>query len=170
MFLDLFKNLSLKKIIKAYLPKTKEPSKNKILLVGLLIDGTHFDKAEELMNEFYNYGIRKENLKVLVYTKTKQTESKLFTHFSSRDFTLSGEFVNNELDAFVETPFDLLVSYYNKNQIKITYLTAKSKADFKVGFVMDQKNFNHLMIDVPLSDYKLFMQELFKYLKSLNKI
>ncbi|HUH52396.1 MAG TPA: hypothetical protein VLZ11_09860 [Flavobacterium sp.] len=170
MFLDLFKNLSLKKIIKAYLPKTKEPSKNKILLVGLLIDGTHFDKAEQLINEFSNYGIRKENLKTLVYTKTKQPEHELFSYFSSKDFTLSGEFVNKELDAFVETPFDLLVSYYNKNQIKITYLTAKSKADFKVGFVMEQKNFNHLMIDVPLSDYKLFTQELFKYLKSLNKI
>lgn len=170
MFLDLFKNLSLKKVIKAYLPKTKEPSKNKILLVGLLIDGTHFEKTEELIDELSNYGIRKENIKTLVYTKIKHPENKLFSFFSSKDFSLSGEFTNKELDVFVETPFDLLVSYYNKNQIKITYLTAKSKADFKVGFVMEQKNFNHLMIDVPLSDYKLFAQELFKYLKSLDKI
>ncbi len=170
MFLDLFKNLSLKKTTKAYLHKTKEPSENKILRVGLLIDGTHFDKAEELINEFYKYGVRKENLKTLVYTRVKQPENNLMSYFSSKDFTVSGEFVNKEIDSFVETPFDMLVSYYNKNQIKISYITAKSKADFKVGFVMEQKGFNHLMIDVPLSDYKLFTQELFKYLKSLNKI
>lgn len=170
MFLDLFKNLSLKKTIKAYLHKTKEPSENKILRLGLLIDGTHFDKAEELINEFYKYGIRKENLKTLVYTRVKQPENNLMSYFSSKDFTVSGEFVNKEIDSFVETPFDMLVSYYNKNQIKISYITAKSKADFKVGFVMEQKGLNHLMIDVPLSDYKLFIQELFKYLKSLNKI
>ena len=46
----------------------------------------------------------------------------------------------------------------------------KAKAGFKVGFASIDKRLNHFMIDTNAENYIVFMSELFKYLKILNKI
>ena len=73
------------------------------------------------------------------------------------------------MNSFVFVKSDLLVNYYQE-QIDLEYIACKSVADFKVGFVTGKESANHLSIDCPLSDYKLFTVELFKYLKAFNKI
>jgi len=48
--------------------------------------------------------------------------------------------------------------------------THLSKASFKVGFASIDKRLNHFMIDTNAENYMVFMEELFKYLKILNKL
>jgi len=45
-----------------------------------------------------------------------------------------------------------------------------SKAKFKVGFASVSKKLNHFMIGTHAEDHEVFMSELFKYLKILNKL
>ncbi|MBC8882701.1 hypothetical protein H9X57_02750 [Flavobacterium piscinae] len=49
-------------------------------------------------------------------------------------------------------------------------VTHKSKADFKVGFTSTDKRLNHFMIDTDVENYTVFVDELFKYLRILNKL
>ena len=49
-------------------------------------------------------------------------------------------------------------------------MSIKTKARFRVGFREIDSYFNDLILDLPLQDFKLFKQELKKYLGVLNEI
>ena len=49
-------------------------------------------------------------------------------------------------------------------------ITHDSKARFKVGFSSIDKRLNHFMINSTSTNHAVFVNELFKYLKLLNKI
>jgi len=64
----------------------------------------------------------------------------------------------------------LLISFYEQKQIPLVIVTHQSKADFKVGFAEVDKRLNHFMINTAMENYTIFVEELFKYLRILNKI
>ena len=77
---------------------------------------------------------------------------------------------NKEVLDFINEEFDLLINFYDQRQIPLVIVTHQSKADFKVGFATVDKRLNHFMIDSPMEEYTVFVEELFKYLRILNKI
>lgn len=171
MFLGLLKNLSLKKTVKKSLSKVQPPSGNRITTVNLLIDGIRFNETAKLIEELVKNGIRKENIKALVLTKNKTAvDSDVITYFRSKDISLGGAILKEEVNLFINRKSDLLVNYYQQKQIDLEYITMKSVADFKAGFVIEGRSENYLSIDCPLSNYRLFTEEMFKYLKAFNKI
>lgn len=171
MFLSLIKKLSLKKTVKNKLSGINAPSEGKIKQIGLLIDGVKFGKTEQLIEEFIKYGISQNQIKALVYTKNKTLENKEnIIYFRPKSISVFGNITDEKVKKITDYPFDLLVNYYDNEQINLAYLNVKSKADFKVGVMLNEQRLNHFMIDVPLSEYQLFTEELFKYLKVLNKI
>jgi hypothetical protein len=60
--------------------------------------------------------------------------------------------------------------YYDTEKVALLLVSNLSKASFKVGFASIDKRLNHFMIDTNAENYTVFMSELFKYLKILNKI
>jgi L-rhamnose mutarotase len=64
----------------------------------------------------------------------------------------------------------LLINYYDTEKAALLLVSNQSKASFKVGFSSIDKKLNHFMIDTNAENYKVFIEELFKYLKILNKI
>jgi hypothetical protein len=79
-------------------------------------------------------------------------------------------FDKKEVDDFVNQEFDLLISYYDVEKSPLLLVTNLSKASFKVGFSSIDKRLNHFMIDTNAENYLVFMDELFRYLKILNKL
>src|SRR5690606_10626182 len=143
----------------------------KITTVNLLIDGTHFNGTTKLIEEFVKNGIKIENINVLVLVKDKTIlDTNHITYFRPKDIALTGNISKDKINSFIYEKSDLLVSYYKSKEINLDYICLKSNSDFKVGFWTTDKNPNHLTIDSSLSDYKLFTEELFKYLKALHKI
>lgn len=174
MFLGFFKRKSLKKIVKKGLPKTHTSSKNKIKTVGLLIDGAHSNDINKLIDILTSWGINKEHIKVLVYTHKTKTKIKdiSWEYFSLKNISLAKRVTKKEqqVRSFQEESFDLLINYFAQKDIAMTYVGMQSKADFKVGITREGKQINDLVIDLPTSEYKFFMQELYKYLKLFDKI
>lgn len=171
MFFSIIKKVSLKKNVKNYLSNITPPSGEKITTINLLIDGTHFNETTKLVNEFVKNGIKTENIRVLALVKDKIIlDTELITYFRPKDIVLSGNVSKDKINSFIYEKSDLLVSYYKSKEINLDYIALKSTADFKAGFWTSDINPNHLTIDSSLSDYKLFTEELFKYLKALNKI
>jgi L-rhamnose mutarotase len=82
----------------------------------------------------------------------------------------SGQIDKKEVVDFIETEFDLLISYYDVEKSGLLQITQLSKANFKVGFSSIDKRINHFMINTNAENYSVFVSELFKYLKILNKI
>jgi len=171
MFFSIIKKVSLKKNVKKYLSNGTTSFRGKITTVNLLIDGIHFNEITRLIEEFVKNGIKLENINVLVLVKDKTIlDTERITYFRPKDITLSGNVLKDKINAFIFEKSDLLVSYYQSKEINLDYIAFKSSSDFKVGFWRVDKNPNQLTINSSLVDYKLFTEELFKYLKALNKI
>jgi hypothetical protein len=172
MFLKLIKDFAVKRVLNnSSYNVTLVTVEKKIQRVGLLIDETSFVNKEEVMQLLVNNGFSNENLSLLVYKDHyKKKEVLLEPHYSLKNISWLGTIENQEVKDFIAKDFDLLISYYNENKPPLQLVTHLSKASFKVGFYSADTRHNHFLIDTQQGNYTLFISELFKYLKILNKI
>jgi hypothetical protein len=172
MFLNYIKRFLLKKTLKKQLCNVKEESlTSPITTVGLIVDESHFLETAALKREIISNGISENNIRVIVYRdvlKSKAVYSEPV--FGIKDLNFKNEFTQPALKDFLTEEFDLLINYYNEEKPFLLLLTHKAKAKFKTGFSTVDKRLNHLLINVEPENYKGYVQELFRYLKILNKI
>ncbi|OYX86311.1 MAG: hypothetical protein B7Y83_01880 [Flavobacteriales bacterium 32-34-25] len=172
MFLNYLKGFSVKKILKNSLLNVKNSSfSGNVKTVGLVIDESYFANTQLLIEEFIANGIAKENIELLVYkSKSNVNFGITVTKLESSHLNWKAQIKNGVVNDFIAKDFDLLVSYYDVQKAILLVVTHESKAKFKVGFSTIDKRLNNFMIGTNLENYKVFVQELFKYLKILNKI
>ena len=172
MFYKIIKNFFLKKnVTKRLLKEKNQLVQQKITTVGLLVDETYFSNTERLVEQLISQGIEKDKITVLIFKdKIKSKELIASPFLSLKNISFAGEIDKTEVLNFLDTPFDLLINYYDVNKYALLLLSIKSKANFKVGFDTVDKRVNHFIIKTLVDEYEMFIQELFKYLKILNKI
>jgi hypothetical protein len=172
MFLKYIKDYFLKRILKNNLQNVKSISSAvSIQTVGLLIDESYFFEKEALVKELIANGILENNIKLIVY-RDKLRKNEIYSQptFSIKHLNWKAEITNPEVNDFINESFDLLISYYDVEKAILLNITHNSKALFKVGFSSVDKRLNHLMININAENYTVFVHELFRYLKILNKI
>ena len=172
MFLNYFKDFSTKKIVKNNLSNVKHlASDNVIKTVGIIFDESYFYEREDLVKELILKGIDEKDIKILVFKdKIKKNEVFDYPVFSHNDLSWHGTVDKKEVKDFIKEPFDLLIDYYDTEKVALLLVSHLSKASFKVGFASVDKRLHHFMINTNAENYTVFMEELFKYLKILNKI
>ena len=172
MFLNYLKNLFLKYTLKNKWQEVSNLASTKpIQTVGLVVDTTDFDQTEVLIQELISKGFLEKNISVINYTdKLNKKEIQTRFSFNSEILDWKGEIVNQVIRDFINAEHDILISYYEIEKPALLVITNQSKAQFKVGFSTIDKRLNHLLISTALDNYAVFVQELFKYLKILNKI
>jgi hypothetical protein len=70
---------------------------------------------------------------------------------------------------FLNTPFDMLINYYDVDSPPLMLATLSSEARLRVGFATVDNRLNDFMISMQAEKYTDFIAELFKYLKILKK-
>ncbi|TPG45026.1 DUF6913 domain-containing protein [Flavobacterium pectinovorum] len=170
MFLNYIKEFFVKKSLKNNLRNVKnEVFTSNIQTIGLLIDESNFQHSKELIKELTLQGIAPENIKVVAYRdKFKQKETYSLPTFGKKQINWNAAIKEDFLNEFTDTELDLLISYYDIEKVILMMITSKSKAKFKVGFSSIDKSLNRWMMNTAIEDYKLFVTELFKYLKSIK--
>lgn len=170
MFLNYIKEFFVKKSLKNNLHNDKKQAFTKnVKKIGLLIDEDNFNHSKELFNELILQGISHEDIKIVVYRhKFNNDTGYSFPAFGRKHIDWKGNSKEPFLNEFTETEFDLLISYYNSENSILMMITSQSKAKFKVGFSSIDKRLNRWMINTDLENYKLFVFELFKYLKKIK--
>ncbi|WP_371924134.1 hypothetical protein [Flavobacterium sp. HSC-32F16] len=170
MFLNYIKEFFVKKSLKNNLNIVKnEVFTSNIQTVGLLVDETQFRYSKELIKELVSNGIAEENIKIVAYRR-KFKKKKIYSKptFGRKHIDWRGQITEVFLSEFINTEFDLLISYYEVEISVLMMLTSKSKAKFKVGFSSVDKKLNRWMIETTTAEYKLFISEFFRYLKSIK--
>ena len=170
MFLNYIKEFFVKKTLNKNLHNVKnEVFTSDVQTIGLLIDETKFQHSEKLIETLIQQGIAPESVKIAVY-RGKLEKKKVYSRptFDKKAIDWKGEITEDFLEEFVNTEFDLLISYYDAEKAVLMLVTQKSKAKFKVGFSSVDKNLNRWMINTDIENYKLFVKELFKYLKNIK--
>ena len=172
MFLNYLKDFSTKKIVNKSLSNVKlVASTSTIKTVGIILDESYFYEREALVDELIQNGIAEADISILVYRdKIKKNEVFDYPVFCHNDLSWNATFEKHEVISFVKEPFDLLLNYYDVEKVSLVLVSHLSKASFKVGFSSVDKRLNHFMITTAAENYKVFIDELFKYLKILNKI
>ena len=172
MFFNYIKELLTKKTVKKSLSNVKLSSSDGLIkTVGIIFDETYFYEKDDLVKELVSEGILETNVKVLVFkNKIKKTETFDYPVFSYKNLSWNGKIEKSEVQQFVNEPFDLLINYYDTEKAALLLVSQLSKANFKVGFSVVDKRLNHFMINTNAENYKIFVSELFKYLRILNKI
>ena len=176
MFWNKIKEFWVKKIVKKKLLNVKHLAINStIKKVGILFDETYFYEKDallaELISELINNGIQEENISSLVFKNVvKKNETFDSPFFSYKNVSWIATIDKKEVTEFIRQDFDLLISYYDIEKSALLLVTNLSKAKFKVGFASIDKRLNHFMVDTNAENYKVFVSELFKYLKILNKL
>lgn len=172
MFLNYFKEFSVKKLLKKSLSDQKYSLlSGNAKTVGLLVDESYFKQTKALVEELVLHGIKEEDIELLLYKSKSNTNfSSKVTKLTTACLNWKAEITNGKVKQFLAKDFDLLLSYYDVDKAVLLVSTHKSKAKFKVGFSTIDKRLNHLMINTNPDNYKVFIQELFRYLKILNKI
>ncbi|MDP3353270.1 MAG: hypothetical protein Q8S44_05990 [Flavobacteriaceae bacterium] len=138
--------------------------------IGVLIDEETYLKndVEYLLQSIL--GVDTSAIQIFIMRKFKKKDLPSDIHFTVKDFGWVGDINNQNLQKFVDTPFDLFINFDAYNNLYIKYLTLISKGEFKVGYSKTDDRLYNFMIVHKEDDLKTFITELKKYLKILNKL
>ncbi|MBE8724131.1 DUF6913 domain-containing protein [Flavobacterium hungaricum] len=170
MFLNYIKEFFVKKSLKNNWSNQKNEVFSKdVQTIGLLVDESEFLESKALIQELTLHGIAPENIKIVAY-RDKIEKKKTYSRptFGKKHIDWKGEITADFLNDFIQTEFDILISYYDIEKAVLMLVTKKSKAKFKIGFSSVDAGLNRWMINTGRENYKLFVSELFKYLKSIK--
>lgn len=172
MFFNYIKEFILKKIVKKKLHHEKATTVDtKINTIGIVLDEKYFAISNQLVHEFEQIGINREQIEIVGFKSIiKKQEVFNFPVLSYKNITLNGVINNAQIESFINLPFDLLINFYDAEKAPLLLTTFYSKATFKVGLGSVDKRLNHFIIDTEKVDYKIFFNELYKYLKILKKL
>lgn len=147
--------------------KAKLPHPNKLNKVGVLWQPTEQDAFNYLHNHFSQTKIIFRNLCVYSKTNTPREDSSSIT---KKDLNWKGLPVSAVVTNFIETEFDLLLNISLQQNLVLDYITALSKAKFKIGWSPEETNYFDLNINIGTKQDALYLakQQIF-YLAQLNK-
>ena len=172
MFFKRLKSVSIKKnIAKILNQRFKDFRSSKIQSVGIIFDYEAYHDYDFFHGLLKELGIRKNNIRFIAKIDAKKTHPNSWDSFYSlEDFDWLGKCKNQEIDEFVDQPFDVLISYYKTNTLELNLITALSKANFKIGLNNEDDRLHDFIIEVDPSKTAIFKTELVKYLTTLNRL
>ena len=172
MFLKLFRKRSNQKYINKILnSKRSKISDRKIRSVGIILSLEEYKDYDKLKGIFTNFGVNENQIKFITYVSHKDFQLNHWDdYFSPEDFGWNGNITNIALNEFINTRYDVLISFYRIDNTDLNIVSAKSKANFKIGISNFDQRINDFIIDVDIENIEVFRNELEKYLKGLNKI
>lgn len=172
MILKGFKKKSNQKFINKLIDSRKTSfSSKKIESVGIILNLSEFDDFEAFRVFFGDLGFNPNKVKVVGFVEdAKLVSSSIELLYSPKDIGWKGKVKHNELESFLNNKFDALISYYKKDNLELNLITAKSKANFKIGISDFDDRLNDLIIYVDPKKTDLFKHEMIKYLTILKKL
>lgn len=172
MILKVFKEKSNQKYINKLLnAKRVAIHRAKITSVGVILNVSEFSDFDAFQIFFKSLGLSETKIKMIAFVEdSKQSKVLWDVSTSPKDFGWKGKINNSDLLSFINTKFDVLISFYRQNHLELDVITASSKANFKVSLINEDERLYDLMIDVQTTEFNLFTTELKKYLTVLNKL
>ncbi len=175
---DFIGNILLKQQLKTIkrLRKANKFRFDKAKTVGIIFDATNTEDFE-LIKRYVGF-LRENNKKVKVvgyfdsYGVPALTYSKLdFDFFSKKEISFTGKPTPVFIHNFIEEEYDLLIDLNLHDHFALKYISALSKASFKVGkYEENGLQTLDMMIDANQTKaIKFFLRQIDTYLAMLNK-
>lgn len=172
MILKGFREKSIKKYLNKLLQERQVTiTDSKVTSLGVILNIDEFNDFEFFRKLADYINIRSDKLKIIAFSESKKDDLNSWDLcFNPKDFGWNGIIKNQEMQAFLDTKFDALISYYEKDVLEIKLMTAFSKAKFKIGILQTDERLNDLILKTNIKQHVVFKEEVLKYLTILNKI
>ncbi|WP_299890546.1 hypothetical protein [uncultured Lacinutrix sp.] len=172
MILKGFKEKSNEKYINRTLNnRLVSQDSSKIKKIGVLVNKGELIEYKWFEALAKTLKVKPNDFQLIIFTKEKKIEGiNINKTYNENNIGWNGVIKDPDLKRFLDTDFDIFISYYTEESISLKLLTAASKAKFKVGVLQDDERLNDLIIKTKIKDLDTFKSELMKYLTVLNKI
>jgi hypothetical protein len=171
MNISIIQKFFLRKLLNSKNNYIKTSNTNKIVKIILLIDESHQDFKSKILTKIKEFGFKEENIFLLIYNqKLEKDKIYEFTTFSKDSFSNFGKIKSDELNFILKKSFDLLINFYENENLILDYVSQEIKADFKVGLSNSNIKNNQLIVNCKLIDINTYLSETIKYIKILNKL
>ena len=170
---DKFKVKSGLKFLQEEMERPSQPVKRDkgITSIGCIVDVDHFQNAEAFYELIDDFSLRPNAIKIIGYKRQYDKNSPYAIQmFSDKDLGWKGEIENGYVLEFLGREYDMLINYYEEDNLMMKLLSVKTNARIKVGLGTSDTKINDLILNTPFKDFKLFKKELKKYLKVLNEL
>ena len=139
--------------------------------IGCIVDVDRFQNAEAFYELIDDFSLRPNGIKIIGYKREYDKNSPYAIQiFSDKDLGWKGEIENGYVLEFLGREYDMLINYYDEDNLMMKLLSVKTQARIKVGLGTLDPKINDLILNTPLNDFGLFKSELKKYLKVLNEL
>ena len=166
-----FKEAVLKKKLNQLLSQadsSRTPSSEKIKSIAIISNediSTEIDLQKEI-----EIILKARNIKIYSLRKFNKSDKFSYKHFTKKNVNWKGQFTEENFKYFLEEPFDLLIGYFNKNNLYLERAVLESKAEFKVGFTGVNSKLYEIEISEKIQNITGFTSELKRYLQILKKL
>jgi len=111
-----------------------------------------------------------KEVKTLAYIpKLEKGETPSFSHFTDKDFSSLGKWTKEEVEVFKNESFDYLISLDSTINKFSKNILATSKSKCRVGRYEEKtSNYFELMINHDGDNFRVFLEELYRYLKNVR--
>ncbi|WP_291864222.1 hypothetical protein [Maribacter sp.] len=170
---DKLKRKSGAKFLKAELskPLVEVERKKGITSIGCIVDLDKFENADLFYEFIEEFSLRPNAVKIIGYKNFYDKNSPYaIPVFSDKDLGWKGNIENSYALEFLSREYDMLVNYYDEENLLLELMTVKTRARVNVGFIEVDKVYNDLILNTPIKNFKVFKKELKKYLRVLNEI
>ncbi|WP_409552691.1 DUF6913 domain-containing protein [Allomuricauda sp. CP2A] len=170
---DKFKVKSGLKYLKEEMEKPSLPIAREkgITSVGCIVDVDNFQNAEAFYELIDEFSLRPNAIKIIGYKREYDKNSPYAIQiFSDKDLGWKGQIENSYVLEFLSREYDMLINYYDEDNLMMKLLSVKTPARIKVGLGSQDPKVNDLILNTNMKDFTLFKSELKKYLKVLKEL
>ena len=143
---------------------------NKIKNISIILDGRLDIKEAYFYRLAESFRVQKKNVKILTFFQvSEKLESSILTKsYTQKDIGTFGSF-SEVLESFCDSKCDVLINYFDKNDIYLKIVSLRCDKQISVGFNSVEHELNDLIVDAPIKKKNIFEDEVKKYLKIIFK-
>ncbi len=161
----------LNKLLKQHTPEVKKADSKESLTIGCIVDVEVMPDVTNMYQLAKAFNLRDNQIKIIGYQDKLDSVSPFAVPmFSEADLGWNGTIKSGYVTEFLNQEFDVLINYYTVQKLPLLLLTAKTKAQLKVGFPVINQELNNLIINVAPTNFEAFVTELKKYTTILKAL
>jgi len=164
-------NYFLQKKLPTHLVKRQPKGFEDAKTFGILFDATEPEHRQAIKRYVQFLKQQGKQVKVLAFLNENQKQENFtFKHFSRKELDWVLRPLGNEVDEFINTPFDFLINICLKANQPLEYISTLSKAHTRVGPYTDKPYSFDLMIETQeQSNIQYFIKQLEYFLSRMNR-
>ena len=144
----------------------KKESSKKLNIISVILDHRLGIYKEHFKKIGTHFNIPRKNVRVLTFFQSPNQINKANYANSCTPKNISGWGVLNGVFVdFCSENSDILINFYDQDDVNLKYLSAKSNKKLSIGFKSVDHALNDLIIEVDAQNIDVFISECIKYLE-----